>query len=324
MAEFIGREIEVGLASEETRGTAESTADHWVKKINANIIPRTTKVIDESTRGVLEDSQGSRVVRKWYEGELNGIVHADALGYLLKNLYGSLSTTETVSGTVYEHTFTLLESIEHPTLSIFRKDGSATQEVFGGGVLSTLEITANTEDFVRFTAQLMASSSASNSDTPSYSSEYDFIGKDLEVKIADTEAGLTGASALKLKTLTVRYDTGANSDFVFGSDTPDDVYNSRMSIEIEFTKNYTDTTFEDLFNSDDAKYMQIAVTGDADIGSGNNPSITWVFNKVQVQNWERGGDADSLVEETVTCKAFWNGSDGEQSTVTLQNLTATH
>lgn len=295
-----------------------------MKSVNANIIPRNQKVVDDTTRGVLEDSQGARLVREWYEGELVGIVHADAIGYLFLNLYGAVSSTEVVAASVYSHEFTLDQTITHPALSLFRKDGGVNQEVYGGGVVSTLEVSASTEDFVRFTSTLQARNTQSNADTPSYNTEYDFIGKDITVKVADTEAGLDGAEAVPLKTLTVRYDVGAIADYAFGSNNPADIYNAMMSIEIEFAKNYEDTTFEDLFKSDTYKYMQIEVVGDADLGSGNNPSITWVFNKAQVQNWERSGDSNSLVEETVTAKAFFNGSDGEQSTVTVQNATTSY
>lgn len=323
MAEIIGKDIEVGVAAEATRGTAESTADHWVKKVTANIIPRTQKVVDDSTLGVIEDSQGARVVRQWFEGELAGVLHADAFGYLLYNLYGTVSSSNVV-GSVYSHDFSLQQSIEHPTLSIFRKDGSVNQDVFGGGMLSTLEVSASTEDYVRFTANFMAKSTTSNSDTPSYSTEYDFIGRDITVKVASSEAGLSGATALNLKTLNVRYDVGATADYVFGSKNPNDIYNTTMGIEVEFTKNYDDTTFEDLYNADTYNYMQISIVGEADIGSTNYPTITWVLNKVQVQDWSRSGDAGSLVEETVTLKAFYNASDSEQSTVTLKNLTAAY
>lgn len=321
MAEIIGRQIQVGIGVETTRGTAVTTADKWVKKVTANIVPRTEKIVDDTTRGVLEDSQGARVVRQWFEGELAGVLHADVFGYLLYNLYGTVSSSN-VAGSVYSHDFSLQQSIEHPTLSFFRKDGTVNQDVFGGGMISTLEVSASTDDFVRFTANVMAKTGATNSDTPSYDTEYDFIARDITVKIASSEAGLSGATAVPLKTLSIRYDVGAIPDYVFGAKTPADIYNAMMGIEIEFTKNYEDTTYEDLYNADTYRYMQVTIEGEADLGSSNYPTIDWIFNRVQVQDWNRSGDANSLVEETVVLKSFYNGTDGEQSTVTLQNLTA--
>lgn len=320
---IVGRQIEVGFAIEDNRGTAEAAAQKWAKHVSADIVPRTQKVVDDNTRGRLEDSQGARIVRKWYEGELSGVLHADTLGYLLLNLYGAVSSSN-VSGSIYSHEFTLDQSIEHEALTIFRKDGGVENQAYGGGVISALEISASTEDYVRFSATVMAKNEQGHSLTPSYNTEYDFVGKDITIKVATSEAGLSGASAVKAKTLAIRFDPGVISDYVFGAETPDDHYNAKMSIEVEFTKNYEDTTFEDLFASDDYRYMQVAIVGDADLGGGNNPELTFLFHRVQVQNWERSSENDALSEETVTVKAFYNASDGEQSQVTLQNLTAAY
>jgi hypothetical protein len=322
MAEIIGRQLEFGIGVETTRGTAVTTADKWFRNVTANVVPRTQKVGDDSTRGVLEDSLGARVVRQWYEGEIAGVLHADAFGYLLYNLYGSVVST-LVTGSVHTHAFSMSQSIEHPTLTIFRKDGSVNQDVFGGGVISTLEVSASTEDYIRFTANAMARTGSSNADSPTYTAtDYDFIARDITIKVAATEGGLSSATAVPAKTLSIRYDVGAIADYVFGAKTANDIYNAMMSIEVEFSKNYEDTTFEDLYNADTYRYMQIQIAGEVDIGSGNYPTITWIFNRVQVQDWNRSGDANSLVEETVVLKAFYNSTDGEQSTVTLKNLTA--
>ena len=58
MAEIIGREIEVGIATEAVRGTAETAADRWIKKTNATIVERATHAVDESTFGRFEEGQG--------------------------------------------------------------------------------------------------------------------------------------------------------------------------------------------------------------------------------------------------------------------------
>lgn len=319
MSEIIGKQIEVGFAVENTRGTAETVATKWVKKVTADILPKTERVVDDSTQGVLEDSHNSRNVKKWVDGNLEGIVHADAIGYLLYQIYGDVSTT-TVTGAVRKHDFSLLQDIEHPTLSGFVKDGGVYQGVLNEGVVSTLELSASTDDYVRYSSELMFKTKASNSDIPSYDTEYDFIGKDITVKVATTEAGLSGATALPIKELNVSWDTGAISDFKFGSYSPSN-FNSKLAIEGSFTLNYTDDTFKDLFESDNSRYMQISIVGDSVLAGANSPKVVITLNKVQVQDWNRGGGADELVTEEVSFKAFYNETDSEQSTVSLTNLT---
>ena len=323
MSEYIGRQSAVGVAVESTRGTAETTASRWIRKSTADVIQNVDKVIDESSFGRLEESPTSRRVRAWYEGSIEGNLHADVIGYLFYQLYGAVDTT-TVAGSVKDHEFTLDNTIEHPTLSIFNKDG-VKQEVLNGGVVSEMSISATTDAIVSFSSTIMAKDSASNTDTVDYSeTEYDFVGKDITIKIADTEGGLTSATALKVKSADINWNANAIADYAFGEDTPDNIYNSRFALDIELTKNYVDEVFENLWKSDDAKYMQIQIKGSQNIGGSNNPTITITLNKVQVQDWSKSDDNDALAEESVTLKAFYNETDEEQSKVVVRNLTASY
>ncbi len=320
MSEIIGRDIEIGVGIEKVRGTAQLTAEKWIKHAVANIIAKAEYVEDNSRMGVIEDMEQRRVVQKWIEGELSGIVQADMIGYLLYNLYGAVSSSNVV-GSVYSHDFTMQQSSEHASLSVFAKDGSVQQKVYNNGMVADLEINASVDDFVRFTSNLVAKDEAANSDTPSYDTEYDFVGKDITIKVADSEAELSGATASKLKNLSIKLDSGLIRDHILGSYIPDDIYNAKMSIEGTFEKNYDDNTFKDLSIDDNSKYMQITIEGATDIGSGNYPTITILLYKVQITSWERSGDKDALVTENIGFKAFYNQSDSKQSKITLQNLT---
>lgn len=321
--EIVGREIELGIATEASRGVAETTADKWMRKVTANVVERATHAQDDTTRGRLEDGEGRRKVQSHIEGEVEGILHADLLGYFLSNIYGVV-VTSTVSGSVKSHAFSLGQNIQHPSLTLFAKDGAVQQSTFANAMINTLEINATQDDFVRFTANFIASVGAGNADSPSYDTEYDFVARDITVKVADTEAGLSGASAQKIKDLSVTFDQGLIRDHVVGAYTPDDIYNAKLMISGQFTKNFDDETFKDLYLGNSAKYMSITIQGEADIGAGNNPTITIVLNKVQIMDWNRAGAPNELVTETVQFQAFFNPTDGEASTVTVKNLTASY
>jgi len=324
MSEIIGKDLEIGVKIEGTRGTAETVASKWVRNVTTDIFAKVEKVVDDSQKGGLEDSSNTRTTKKWYDGDLAGIVHADAIGYFFEQVYGQSTPTTVEAGEVYSHAYSLLQNIEHPTLSLFAKDGANSQEVFNGGVVSTIEINAVTDDFVRFTTNVIAREATSNSDTPAYATDYDFIGKDITVKIADTEAGLSSADALCIKDMTITWETGATADFCFGSYSPNDVYNQKMMIEGSFNKNYQDDTFKDLLTSDNAKYMQISIVGDTILEGSNAPELVILLNKTQITEWSRSGGNDELVTEDVSFKAFYNNADSQQSELTLQNTTASY
>lgn len=321
--EIVGREIEFGVATEATRGTAETAADKWLRKVVANVVERAAHALDDTTRGRLEDGEGRRVVQTYIEGDLEGVVHADVIGWLLSNIYGVVVSSN-VAGSVYSHVFSLKQSIQHQSLTLFAKDGAVQQLVFDNAMINTLEINASQDELVRFTSSFIAAAATDNSDTPSYDTEYDFIARDITVKIADSEAGLTGATATKVKDISIKWDQGLIRDHVVGSYTPDDIYNARLMIEGNFTLNLSDETFKDLYLGNTAKYMSITIQGEADLGSGNNPTITVVLNKVQFMDWNRAGGQNELVTEPIAFRAFYNPSDSEQSTVTVKNLTSAY
>lgn len=323
MSEIIGREIQFGVATEATRGTPESAADKWLRKVVANVAERAKHAIDDTTRGRFEDGEGRRVVQKFVEGDVSGLVQADVLGWLLSNIYGVVVSTQ-VAGSVYSHVFTLKQNSQHQSLTLFTKDGSVQQLKIANAMINTLEIAATVEDYVRFTASFAGGAATDNTDTPSYDTEYDFIARDIVVKIADSEAGLAGASATKLKDLSVKWDQGLILDHVVGAYTPDDIYNSRLTIEGNFTLNFDAETFKDLYLANTAKYMSITITGEADIGSGNFPTITILLYKVQFMDWNRTGGANDLVTQPISFRAFYNPSDSKQSQVTLKNLTSAY
>jgi len=318
--EFIGKQIEVGFSVEGTRGTAEDDTSKWLKNVSANIITKVEKVVDNNSQGRIEDSVGQRVIQKWLEGTLEGILHVDAIGYLFNQLYGSVSTSDK-GDDVYSHIFTIGNSIENDTLSIFIKEGGVSQKVLNGAVVDSLELNADIGDYLRFTASIIAKEEAANSNTPSYDTEYDFITKDITVVTADTEVGLATGTEVKAKNMKIVWSAGAIRDHIFGAYAPGGIYNANMAIEGSFEKNYDDDTFKDLLNSDSYKYMQITIEGAAVIGGVLLPSITIVLNRVQVTNWDRSGDNADLVTESVDFKAFFNNADSQQSKVTIQNLT---
>ena len=319
---FIGREISFGAAIEAVRGVAEAGATKWFRKVNATIIPKTDRVVDDSSFGALEDAAQVRTVRKHNEGTLEGIVHADAIGYIFANLYGAPDSALVAGETeVFEHTFELDQSIQHPTLTLFVKDADVRDSKIANGVVSALELTVATDNYVRFKADFIGKEETSATSDPSLDVEYDFVGRDVTLKLADSEAGLAAAEEIKIKTLSVKYNPHTIADYVVGDYSPEDIYNGAFSIEGSFTKNYVDQIFEDLGKGDDSKYAQIKVEGEATLGTSSHPTITLILNKLMVTDWSRKGAADELVTEDVSFKAFYNSDDKKQSKLKLINLT---
>lgn len=324
--EFIGRQIDFGVAAEASRGTAAAGVERWLRKVTANVVPRNERVVDDSSFGRLEDADGVRTVRKWNEGTVEGPLHLDPIGFLFLSLYGAVESTE-LDSYVSEHTFTLDQTIQHPTLSLFVNDGTVRSSVVAGGVVSELEIRATTNDRVRFSASFIGKQE-DDVDSPEEGAvvpEYDFVSRDITIKVADTEAALEAATPIAAKSLSIKWNANVIPDYVFGNYSPADIYNGAFSLEFSFSRNYSDRTFETLYTGQDFKYVEIALRGEATLTDGSETgSIVITLNKVQVTNWTRTGAANELVTEDVDCKAFYNATDQQQSAVEVVNTIAAY
>lgn len=318
--EIIGRQIELGMAAEASRGVASASAAKWLRKASATIVEKAVHAVDETSFGGFEDGEGRRVVQSYIEGEVAGPLHVDAAGWFFGNIYG-ICVTSTVAGLVRDHVFNLKQNALHTTLTFFAKDGAVQNLAFAGCMVDTFQLSVTTEDYIRFTSKIVGNSAAADTETTSETAEYDFVSRDVTVKLATSAAGLPAADAIKVKSLDITWDQGLIRDHVVGQYNPDDIYNSRLMIEGNFTRNFADTTLKTLYQNDQARYMEIKIEGAADIGGGSFPTITILLNKVQIMEWERQGAGSELVTQPIRFRAFRNRVDGKQSQVTLRNLT---
>lgn len=319
MAEILGRQVEVGVSVESVRGTAEVAVQKWVKKANATVVERAAKAIDPSTRGRMEDALGARVTKKWLEGSVDGVLHADAIGYVLHSLYGGVSSAP--SGGATAHTFSVDQTVQHPTLTLTVKEGGVVQQSFAGCVAGEAVISATLDDYVRTSASFTGKGAVASTEAPSYGTDSDFVARDITLKFADTEGGLAGATAVKATDVEITISQGVIPYHVIGAYEPSDVFNGEHSIEVKFTRAFSDETFKDLFLGDGYKYAQVSIVGAADIGGGAHPGLVLTLNRVAVTDWTREGGSNELVTEPVTIKAFYNEADGETSTAVLTNNT---
>ena len=324
--EIIGRDIEVGVAVGENAGSPSRS----IQKTTANIFRGVEHAEDDTTRGSIIASKQRRVVQHWLEGSIGGIIHADAIGYFLANLWGTTSSGAESNGT-YEHTITLDDDHYHTPLSLWLKEGT---DIYDGEAVqvNSLEVTAGVDDYLRYTAELIGEDLTTGSSfTPSYEQEVDFIGKDITIKVANTKAGLSSATAVQAKEVTINQNRNLERNHVFNNKyTPETIYGPRFETEISMTLNRvpgTDT-YKDLFEGDGEKYVRITIEGSQDISDNSsdvNPKLEYTFYKAQVTGRDKTDDADALVEEQLTIGCYMQDDggtdDGKLGEVTLVNNT---
>jgi hypothetical protein len=187
----IGRLIQVGVAKESTRGTAQSSASYWNPWSDLTLDEKKEFAVDDQAYGIVEDNTNLTQTKKWAQGSLAGNVADQTIGLIVYSLFGA----HAVSGSgPYTHTFSIAESAQHQSLTLFKHDPlTGVDYSYANGVVEKLELSVALKKFVMFTASLLAQSGVSQSAfTPSTTTENRFVPQYLAAKFALNYTGLQG------------------------------------------------------------------------------------------------------------------------------------
>lgn len=319
MSKFIGRTADIGIAKEAVRGTAETAATYWLPKLSMSYDDTIEQVVDESSIGVIEDSVNAVVVGKAGEGEIEGNIYDESFGLLLLSALGSVSTSSPAETSVYTHTFTIAQSVQHQALTVFLDDGNQDYK-YALAMLSQLDLDISLGQFSKFSAQFRSNIGATATLTPSYSVENHFLPQHGSVKIASVIGGLGAATALDVRSVKLSINKNLEDDWKLGSINQADINNKQISIEGSVELVFNNETFKTQMLADTAQAMRIRLTNtNVTIGSTLNPQITIDLAKVKFSNFKRSYGNNDIVTATVAFKAFYDTTTSSMISVELKN-----
>lgn len=323
MTKIIGRQINVGIGKEATRGTAVAP-DYTLKLTSIDFDDKLEAVITEQGIGVIEDATGQEIVKTWGEGNLEGRIYDRSFGLILLSALGSVASVESADTGVYDHTFSVEQGVQHQSLTIDIKSGSNEQSKFANAMINSLEINAPVNETVKFNANLMSKVSVASTEAHSYITENGFMSKDVEVYFADDKASLGGATAIKIKNLSLSINKNLESDEVLGEATPQDFNNKQFAIEGSIELTYDDATYKALAIAGTQKAMRIEMINPTTIGASSNPKIVIDLAKVMFSEYARTNDLDGVVMQSLNFKAFYSQTDSEMIEVVATNLATSY
>lgn len=329
MTKFIGRLVNIGIGKESARGTAVAPT-FWIPKMELSHDDKIQQVVNESSVGVIEDAEDASIVQKYAEGSLKGRAQDDSLGLWLLSAIGSVSSAAVGGETlVYDHTFSVLESGQHPSLTVAVKDPNAGNGLrYTLAMLESFEFSAELNRYVEIAVKYRANANATGAAlTPSYptTSNY-FLPQHGVFKIATTQAGLGAASAVSVKKAQFTISKNVEDDQVIGNVAASDRLNKQFAIEGSVEIMYDDRSYIDtIMLGDLAKAMRIQfINTDKTIGSTSNPTITFDFHKVKLQEVAVNQGNGDFVTQTLKFKAFYSLTDAKMITTVLRNLTTSY
>ncbi len=324
MSYLLGENVNIGVGMESTRGTAVSPQAWIAGRTPSGIRPVVDKVMVAETKGTRITSQGSEIVQKRVEGDLEFNLKNETIGWILKALMGTVNSA--VKGgetTVYSHEFSIaLNNPQNPSLTIALSQPNFQDYKYNLVLPSSLEISTPIEDLATATVEFVGADEATATDyTPAYSSDdYYFRNHDVTIKIASDVAGLAGASAIKVKEFSLSIVNNARTNQNLGELTPSDVLALMFEITGSMTLDYTNETYHDIYTTGAYRAMEISlVRSDVTIGNASNPSITITLPKVSFEDLSQDRPIDDIVTSAIEFTAHYDSDEANAITIDVVN-----
>jgi len=284
-----------------------------------------SRVIDEQSRGVIEGSTGESIVKQWAEGTLKAPIGDKHFPLLLNSILGTL--TGTATGAAFTHTITVAQSSQHQSLTFFIDDPLGGQDYkYALSVMAEVEITYEREQFLSYSASIMAKKGAIATLTPAVANENRFLPQHLTFKVATGTAGLAAATATPLKSASVRISQNIESDDVLGNIAPVDFLTKQFVIEGEVEaiyQNESDFLTDSLAATEKAVRFDLVNTG-VDLGGGVNPQLRVDLNRVVFQPIGKPIRLNEIVMQRVSFRAHYHTTDAAMVTITAVNAVSSY
>lgn len=196
MTVFIGRQFSIGIGKESTRGTPVA-ASYWVPKTDFSVEDKIATVVDDASIAVIEDAQNQEIAQKYSEGSIGGRITDSTFGLILMAVFGT-DTVGAVETGVKDHVFTVLQSAQHPTLTVVVNEPNATGSsslTYPLAAISSLNIHAEVGKWGTYKATWRANTPTTSTPTVAFTNENGFNPQFISAQIAPSLAGVQGTLA---------------------------------------------------------------------------------------------------------------------------------
>ena len=319
MAKVIGRTGAIGIGVESTQGT-KVAASYWVPVQSYSLDDKVEYVKNDSAMGHIAENNAADITKLWSEGEIGGKVFVDSIGAELVAVFGQSPTSvQRASTGVYDHTYALLNSNDHKSLTIAYEDD--IQELsFPFAMVNSYSLEVAVDDYVKRTMNVMAKKSESATHTPSFTDEVEFIPSMIEFKLASSAAGLDAASAINVTAFNFEIAKNVEALYVLGSNEPEDIINKQIAITGSVELYFENETYRDYVFGNTKRAMRIDMTdANTDLGSGHNPELRFDCSNVSFGEFQRSWNSNDPLKQTLNFEALYNVADGSMVAARLTN-----
>lgn len=331
MAKFIGRQQDVGIARETTRGALVAPT-FWVPKTNFNVEDKAQKARFQGNYGVLAGGDDALVAQKWAEGDLQFEAQDKIMGLIFYALFGTVSSASFNSA--FKHTASLANSVQHTTLALFMNDPIGSGETptksvaYAMSMINSLELAVELGELVKCNVNFIAKPHTDYTrQTASYASQSlnKFAHHHLRFKVAANEASLDAASKINLQSLTLRIEKNVVRENALGTVHPVDILNRMFKISATVKLTYEDRTYRDYMMNGTKKAVRIQlVNPDVTIGS-TNPQLQIDLPICDFEQWEPDVKLEDIAMQEILINALYDVTNSQligANTFVVNNTTS--
>lgn len=334
----IGKQVQLGVAKESTRGTSPGSITYWLALDDWTLDEKWKNAQDIQTYGVIESEQSETRVKQWSEGSLKAPVSDQSVGLFLLALMGTVTnSTKSGESVVYNHVFTVAQSVQHQSLSFYMHDpiatpsGASADYSYPNSIVHKLDIDYSLGKFVEVSASIKGQSGSANATAfvPAQVVENRFVPQYMTFTATTNFTVLNGAVAttpIKLKSAKLTIDANEEDDDVLGSVHPRDFYNKEFKVEGTLEaiwENESDFKANALANTPQAMRFNL-VNSDVTIGNTSNPTLTIDLAKVYFTDFSKPIKLKDAMYQTVKFNGAYSPTDGFMMRGTLVNTVASY
>lgn len=308
MSKFIGRQLAIGVGKETSRGVGVSPT-YWLHATTFKYFDKVSKVKEDGFTGGIWNGDQSFVTQKWADGDIECDMTDKSFGLVMLACFGAVSSAAYLSA--YKHTYTLLNSAQHTSLSLHTADPIG-QLIFELTMLDKLVIKITPQEIVKTTLTFKSKASSGSLSTATLIAENKFLGRHLDFRLASTTSGLAAASKIvSVKSLTLTIEKNAEIYDVIGTVQPNDIVNKNIMITGEVELSYDDNTWKNYMLDGTYKAMRIALINTQVTIGTTNPTFLLDLSKVEFDSWEVDYPLNDLVNQKIKFAALYDlGGNG--------------
>lgn len=301
MTKFVSRRGSLGIAIEATRFTPISPT-YWLPWAVMSFMDGIEGARQDEGLGNIADSDAFFVTFKKGEGSIDSQLFDQALGYIMSSLLGAKPVTS--GGNPYTHTFTLAQTNQPVTLSLYWKDPDRSY-MFAGATVDSLKMTIANNAIVAFTVGFKSKTAKDWAiQTPNYTTlGSKFLQQHLQFRLATNIAGLAGASETSLKNLELTINRNTEFDQNLGTVEPTDILAQELSVTGTLQLNLNDDTFRNLMLANTYQAAEIKLF------NGANSSLQLQFPRLDFSEWQPDFNLKQIAQQKINFKGNYDAAN---------------